>query len=246
MHYKKLIKTVVVFLSLVTLTFGQNIISSDYTKTEVKRQNYESIKEKIEKYRKQQQALYQNASDSKKAEIVRNTQQYLQTTLVNEIAPAWYGTTWAFHGTSTKPGQGTIACGYFVSTCLVHMGFEVNRIKLAQQPSQRIIETFMSKKDRDILKYQLPMEKVRKYLKDQGDGIYIVGLDTHVGFVSVYEDDMAFIHSTYYNPPRTVVSEVIESKNPLSDSKYRVFGKIFEPKMVAKWLNGHEFKVKTQ
>ena len=41
-----------------------------------------------------------------------------------------------------------------------------------------------------------------------------------------------------------VKAEKIDSKNPLSDSKYRVFGKIFNDDMVIKWLQGYRYEVK--
>ena len=90
------------------------------------------------------------------------------------------------------------------------------------------------------------MKVVRDYLESQGDGIFIVGLDSHVGFISVKGDDMAFIHSSYYRPGAMVKCEKIDSKNPLSESKYRVFGKILSDEMVQKWLSGESYEVKTR
>lgn len=87
------------------------------------------------------------------------------------------------------------------------------------------------------------MEKIAEYLQNSGDGTYIVGLDTHVGFVTVEGEEMRFVHSSYYGPERKVVSETITGKNPLADSKYRVFGKIFSDEMLIKWLKKEPFVV---
>ena len=43
--------------------------------------------------------------------------------LRDDLLPAWNGTAWAMNGTSQVPGRGSIACGYFVSTTLMHAGF---------------------------------------------------------------------------------------------------------------------------
>jgi hypothetical protein len=43
--------------------------------------------------------------------------------------------------TSETPGRGEIACGYFVSTVLRDAGFGVERVRLAQQASERIVRT---------------------------------------------------------------------------------------------------------
>ena len=209
-----------------------------------KRKNYQSNLTELDGYRKKQAERYCAADVSAKAVILAETRKHLEAELLQDIFPAWYGTDWAFHGTSSKPGEGAIACGYFVSTCLLHAGFKVERVKLAQQASQKIIETLMEKADRDILAGGKSMEKIRDYLKKEGDGIYIVGLDSHVGFISVSGEDMVFIHSSYYEPDSFVKSENIDSKNPLSDSKYRVFGKILSDEMMVGWLTERSYAVK--
>jgi hypothetical protein len=54
---------------------------------------------------------------------------------------------------------------------------------------------------------------------------------------------ITFCHSSYYDPPLKVVNEDIILKSPLTDSKYRVIGKILGDKMMLKWLNGKGFAV---
>lgn len=236
------------FLLFVSPAMGENVFSKEFSRemVQAKRENYLKILEDVESFRTGQRKRFREADASQKTKILAESRQYLHNALINEVAPAWFGTPWAFSGTSTTPGEGKIACGYFVSTCIVHLGFKVDRIKLAQQPSQRIIETFMSRAERDILAGGRPMGEIRDYLRKGGDGVYIVGLDTHVGFVSVFGDDMAFIHSSYYPPNRVVMSESIDSRNPLRDSQYRVFGKLLSDDMMVRWLTEREFTVKTK
>ncbi len=233
------------------LLFSVGIFASGFVQAEVtkeiieqKRKDYQANLTELDGYRKKQAERYRAADATAKAVILVETRKHLEAKLLQDIFPAWYGTDWAFHGTSTKPGEGAIACGYFVSTCLLHVGFKVERVKLAQQASQKIIETFMAKADRDILAGGKSMEKIREYLTKEGDGIYIVGLDSHVGFISVSGEDMMFIHSSYYEPDSFVKSEKIDSKNPLSDSQYRVFGKMFSDEMMVGWLTEKKYFVK--
>lgn len=226
--------------------FASGFVQAEVTQEAIdqKRRDYQANLTELDDYRKKQAGRYRVADATARAVILTETRNHLETELLQDIFPAWYGTDWAFHGTSTKPGEGAIACGYFVSTCLSHAGFKVERVKLAQQASQKIIETLMAKADRDILAGGKSMEKIREYLTKEGDGIYIVGLDSHVGFISVSGEDMAFIHSSYYEPDSFVKSEKIDSKNPLSDSQYRVFGKMFSDDMMVGWLTGREYFVK--
>ena len=44
----------------------------------------------------------------------------------------WKGTPWDFNGTTRIPGQGTIACGYFVTTALQDAGFDLPRYRCGQ------------------------------------------------------------------------------------------------------------------
>jgi hypothetical protein len=207
------------------------------------REDYAKHREEFEAYRKREYQRYLESDAEGRVAVIRSARRELEKHLRTRIFPAWYGTDWDFNGVSTVPGEGKIACGYFVSTCLTHVGFDVSRIRLAQQPSQRIIETFMAKDKRTILAGGKPMADIRAYLKAQGDGIHIVGLDSHVGFVSVEGEEMVFVHSSYYEPDSFVKAERIDSHNPLSDSKYRVFGKIFADEMVVNWLSGHKYSV---
>ncbi len=47
-----------------------------------------------------------------------------------------------------------------------------------------------------------------------------------------------------YDPQLKVVNEDIIIRSPLTDSEYRVIGKILGDKMMLKWINGEGFAVK--
>ncbi len=85
------------------------------------------------------------------------------------------------------------------------------------------------------------MEKILKWIQSQGEGIYIVGMDIHVGFIINKDKNITLCHSNYYNPPRKVVNQNLMDKSPLADSKYRVIGKIFDDQMIGKWINKEFF-----
>jgi hypothetical protein len=206
------------------------------------RNDYAKTRANLEEFRASTAKNYATASAAGKKEILKTCRTRLETDLATRIFPAWYGTTWAFHGISEQPGNGEIACGYFVSTCLVHTGFKAPRIKLAQQASQKIIATFMKRPEYKISAGKT-IAQIRSDLKKSGDGLYLVGLDTHVGFISVRGKEMVFVHSSYYKPEQEVKAEPIDSTNPLKDSNYRVIGKLFSDPMLIKWLQGQRFAI---
>ncbi len=168
----------------------------------------------------------------KQEQILNEAQDYLLT-ISDNFFRSWYNTPWTFHGHSQTPREGSIACGYFVTTTLRDMGFNIPRIKWAQQASEYLIK----KVSTDIKRFQQkPMKDVIDYIEAKGEGLYIVGLDMHVGYIYYVNGKMSFVHANYYRPKIGVMSEPLVGRNPLNDSKYRVIGKIFDKEMVRNWI----------
>ena len=116
--------------------------------------------------------------------------------LTDSIFPEWYGTPWDFNGYSNIPGEGEIACGYFVSTTLKHAGFNLNRYKLAQQASANIVKAICGNEN---VKWSKNKYSLINGIKTKSNTLYVLGLDYHVGFLSVEKDKVYFIHSDYFN-----------------------------------------------
>ena len=137
----------------------------------------------------------------------------------------WMGTEWTFSGTSRTPGQGSIACGYFVTTTLEQAGVAVDRVRLAQAASEKMILETTSRES--IRRYSdASLEDFLSGVRGQGEGYYIVGLDNHTGFLKVEQDGtIAFIHS---GPGKGVVNESPANAPELVNSRYRVTGKIIK------------------
>ena len=73
------------------------------------------------------------------------------------------------------------------------------------------------------------------------DGLYLVGLDCHVGFICVKNNDITFVHSNYYQKEIGVMAERLNTKNPLRDSKYRIIGKLLGDEMIEHWITGRAY-----
>lgn len=142
-----------------------------------------------------------------------------------DIHAEWMGTPWTFSGTSQTPRQGSIACGYFVTTTLEQAGVELERIRLAQAASETMILAITP--SASIKRFSnASLDAFLHSVRKQGEGYYIVGLDNHTGFLKVEASgEIVFIHS---GPGRGVVAETPEDSPELANSKYRVTGKIVE------------------
>ncbi len=153
-----------------------------------------------------------------------------------KIFPYWYGTKWDFNGTTQKPQEGAIACGYFVTTTLQHMGVKINRVKMAQCASEEMIRSLATKKNIHHLS-GLSLGEFEKKLIQLGTGIYIIGLDNHTGYVLISENGNFFIHASGWFPFKVVRDELSESK-VIGRSKYRVVGKISDDEAFLKsWVS---------
>lgn len=157
----------------------------------------------------------------------------LYKTLVDSIFPMWYGASWDFNGISNIPGQGEIACGYFVSTTLKHAGFNLNRYRLAQQAATVIITELVGRKNTS--KHH-SSDAILKHLKKQKDGLYVVGLDYHVGFLIVEDNVTYFCHSDYVN--LKTVREKATDSHAFNSTNLYVLGEItHNPTLMNKWLS---------
>jgi hypothetical protein len=158
---------------------------------------------------------------------------------LTELMDTWKGTRWSYSGTTQVPKKGKIACGYFVSTVLEHAGFVVDRVDLARQPSEQIVRTLVP--DPEIERFsRVSRDYVADRVLAQGDGVYIVGLDTHVGFLvnapgTKKNERVTFCHSTRRDRKAGVVCEEART-SPSLKSRYTVLGKLGAPMLVEAWL----------
>lgn len=197
-------------------------------------QNYQTKLKSIETKRLELANEYRQSAN--KQAVLEKAQKALVSAIYNEIFPAWYGTDWDFYGTTEIPREGKIACGYFVTTVLRDAGVKVQRVLLAQQASENIIKSLTTS---PFIKrfHNVKIETFVADVKTFGEGLYVVGLDVHVGFILHDGDEVWFIHSSYGEPSEVIKEKALESVI-LSSSKYRVLGKISaDNQFVLKWLN---------
>lgn len=202
----------------------------------------DSLKESLAHWREQLARRYASATtDNERRAVIEDARIILETTLP-VMMRTWLGTPWDFHGTAPEPGNGKVACGYFVSTVLRDAGFRVHRYHLAQQPSENIMRTFLPRSSCK-LSAGANYADFADSLESSEPGIYIVGLDTHVGFVVVNHGEFRFIHSSGARP-WAVVDESRTDAHVLRNSNWRMLGNLTSDReLLIKWLTGVNFPV---
>ena len=198
---------------------------------------------KAEEERATLRKAYKSASSPKeKRESLLKAKKHLNDLITRDLFPFWYGTRWDYNGTTRTPRKGKIACGYFVANILLDAGYEFNRRQLATKASEKIILTFAE--ENSVKRFR--NKSVKQFVKEvekMGDGLYLLGLDTHIGFLVVKGNDIGFIHAsrTYRSGVRW--EDAIDAK-AVKKSKYRVVGKLLHEDMVHLWLAEEKVVVK--
>ena len=172
---------------------------------------------------------------------------FLEEVLVNNIFPYWYGTPWEFNGHTDVPNKGKIACGYFVSTTLKHLGFNLNRYKLAQQLPVHEAKTISLGEpilEIDNDDFEVCLEKIKTSLTE---GIYFVGLEaSHVGFLLKRKNYLFFIHSNYGTPAKVIIENTAESP-VFNGFRHFYISKIStNPTLLAYWKTGKRIPIITK
>lgn len=217
-------------LALVVLFFVQSCEVTPQNNT-----TYQTLKSTIAIRQQALREQYSRAGSAAKDSLVKVARAYLLEKITTDIFNEWYNTPWDFNGITQVPREGKIACGYFVTTVLRDAGFNIPRVKWAQLASEGVIKKACT----DIKRFHnSPVEEVEAWMKTKQDGLYIVGLDSHVGFIMKKGKEISFVHSNYYQRNIGVMKETLKGRNPFNDSNYRVIGKITDDELIRKWILG--------
>ncbi len=151
--------------------------------------------------------------------IILQAKEYWVQLIGSEFYNYWQGTPWDFNGTTTEPKNGTIACGFFVTTVLKDAGVPINRHKLAICPSLKMMQALTSPKEIKNLS-SLSYSRFSDWLMQFGKSVFVIGLDYHTGFIVNDGQEVWFIHSNYIDKVG-LVKEKVSRSEALQASKTR-------------------------
>ncbi len=197
---------------------------------------YDLTLKEIEKRRQSYAKDLQRAeSSSEKQQIIKNAASYLEETIAVDVVHYWYGTSFDKEGMSKNPNEGKIACSYFITTVLEDAGLKVNRIKLAQKSAKDITKTLCS--NSKMKRLTTPSE-TKKYVRENGKGLYVIGFSFHVGFLYNDGSEIYLIHASPL-PPGTVARLPMDGARSFDYSKFYDVGKLSDnTALISKWLKG--------
>jgi len=197
--------------------------------------DYQARLTRIETQRSElEQRLAVAPSAEARVDVIESGRRYLLTAIADQLIPPWLGTPWAYSGTADRPHGGSIACGFFVGTILAHAGFRLDRIRFGVLPAQTAIERLCAADSIAIFSNNNTAGVLAR-LASSADGVYLVGLDYHIGLVIKRGSELQLCHSTVLEPGQ-VLCEPAAGDNPLTSSGYVVVGALLTDARVEAWL----------
>lgn len=205
---------------------------------------YKKVRESVCVIEKQISNTFANAENSKDS-LYQIAKKTLEEYIINKLIPFWYGTPWDFNGYTATPNKGVIACGYFVSTVLLHAGFSLNRYTLAQQ--NPYLEAVSIQLNDSIHIYRNGFtDFCNNFKKTNVDGLYFAGLDCHVGFLLYRNKELIFIHSSYIDPLCVTIEKVEYSPAFTASQTYCIAEISTNRKLLDAWLNDKVIIIRTK
>jgi hypothetical protein len=164
--------------------------------------------------------------------------------LVDRIIPHWLGTPWSFEGHTSIPGSGEIACGYFVSTTLKDVGFDLDRYKFAQQLPIYEAKTLALGKPLLEINSNSTNERIATLRDTLKEGIYFIGFDqSHVGYIQKKNGELFVIHSNYIRSEGVVIERIKDSKVFSYYTRIYIMDISRNAALMKKWVGGEALQV---
>lgn len=195
---------------------------------------------------------WDDARDDVAAERARHAtaSRFLVATLVDRLVPPWLGMPWGLgrDSTATRPHQPgkTIACSYFVGAVLQGAGFTLrDRFRLGQAAALVIQRSLVGGAGKVHRFLSIPPAELATRLAALDDGVYIIGLDVHVGLVVVRGDEVRFVHASYTGD-QVVTDEPLATAAAIARSRPRGYfvsplvttQGVADDWLVERWLEG--------
>lgn len=178
--------------------------------------------------------------------VLAKAREFVASSLVDDIFPAWMGTPWHMGkdddaGMPHQAGK-RVSCSMFVTAALQNVGLRLDsRVRWAQAPALYIQRSLAPRRS-DLHRFlSIPPRELAGRLSKLDDGIYVVGLNCHVGFILIREGEARFIHSNYVDPDEGVTGEPVAESDAIANSQgtgYWVTPLFQDDRLIKFWLEG--------
>ena len=218
---------------------------------------FERTLAEIEMARKNFQRRLNKASCRQEKDAVRaEARQYVVQAIVEKIIPAWLGVPWTMaviddglQPNATVPfeaGKG-ISCSWFLVSVLRNAGLRFVSPRAFAGSIAVHFQYALSPRDADLHRFfHVTPSRLAEKIASLGDGLYVIGLNCHIGFVHVAGDRVRILHSSYISPATVVIEPLIESPavSASQEAGYVVSPLFQDIRLIDYWLTGNKVPFK--
>ena len=202
--------------------------------------------ERIEAGRKALGERWRAADRDGKRAVREEARAYVVRALTEEIFPAWMGVPWtmAVIRDGLKPnarvpwekGRG-VSCSWFVVSTLRNAGLRFSSPSAFAGTIAVHLEHSVAP-GQIVRKWDITPKELEEKLVAKGPGLWVIGLNCHIGFVHVTEERAFFIHSSYVEPYAVVREPLATSEAiALSEEAGYVLAPLFrDDRLIDHWL----------
>ncbi|MBN2494717.1 MAG: hypothetical protein JXR96_09025 [Deltaproteobacteria bacterium] len=171
--------------------------------------------------------------------------------ITGDIFPAWMGTPWHMgeDDDASMPHQEgkRVSCSMFVTAVLQNAGLRLDdRVRWAHSRALTI-QRSLAPRCEDLHRYlSISPRELAERLARLRAGLYLIGLNCHIGFVVIGAGEVRFVHSNYVDPERGVVDEPLATSRAIANSQqagYWVTPLFQDERLVELWLSGEPVRL---
>ncbi|MFC1654360.1 hypothetical protein ACFL2F_01030 [Myxococcota bacterium] len=186
-------------------------------------------------------------ADGKERERIREkARRFVVKMITRRIFPPWMGTPWHMgkDDDALMPHQEgkRISCSMFVTAVLQNAGLQLDNRKRWADSRALYIQRSLAPEPEDLHRYfSIPPRELAGKLGKLEDGLYLIGLNCHVGFVIIQNKKVHFVHSNYVDPEEGVVDELLEESQAIMNSQpvgYWITPVFQDDRLIEFWLEG--------
>jgi hypothetical protein len=210
--------------------------------------DFERTTAAIEARRVELAARLEHAGPAERASIRDEARKYVVDAIVEQIFPAWLGMPWTMAvirdglkpdaRVPFEPGKG-ISCSFFVVSVLENAGLRLAGRRTFAGAVALPIQRSLSPADKDLRRFHgIGPTGLEQKMLAWGDGLYVAGLNCHIGFIVVRDGRVRFVHASYTEPYRVVDEPLVGSAAIENSPGYVVTALYRDDRLIDLWLKG--------
>jgi hypothetical protein len=210
--------------------------------------DFDALLARIEARRAELRARFEAGDRQQREQVREAARRFVVDSIVEDIFPAWIGMPWTMAvirdglkpdaRVPGEPGKG-VSCSFFVVSVLENAGLGLAGRRTFAGAVALPVQRSLSPRKQDLRRWHgIGPAGLEQKMRAWGDGLYVVGLNCHIGFIVVRGGRVRFVHSSYTEPYEVVDEPLVESAAIEFSPGYVVTALFRDARLIDHWLTG--------